>query len=298
MIPLIGRPKRDRIASDARVFDTLALGIAPDSRMKGRSLKAKLVLATSLALIAPCLWAQDGLEGALARANLAAPFGGTLAVADLDSDNKADGAVLLDSGRLHCQVTRFRIELHLSARRDTHLTFESTEVAQAVAARDIDEDGDTDVIVGQPFTQQLLRVWLNDGRGGFRKGRFEEFPPASAPTRERLKSHLVPRDRPALRLPPQRGFQIVMVTAGHLPGRRPSTGQFEVLPIASALASGAFAQDASRSPPLAQSPWEPGPAQRSRPRGTVLWAFVPAVSVVTNLTTAGANGLGNSSRRM
>jgi hypothetical protein len=221
--------------------------------MKTQSAGAQLVLATSLALFAPRLAAQEGLEGALARANLAAPFAETLAVADLDNDNKVDGAVLLDSGGLHRQDTPLRIELHLSGRADADLTFDSTEAAHAVGARDIDQDGDTDVIVEQPFTQQPLQVWLNDGRGGFRKGRIEELPSASVPTHQRLKPHPDLRDHPALCLPLKRGFQVAMLTARHMLSRRSAPGRSDVLPITSSPAARAFAHDASRAPPFPRS---------------------------------------------
>jgi hypothetical protein len=45
--------------------------------MKVRSVCVKLVVAAFLALMAPGLWAQDGLEGALSRANLASPLTGS-----------------------------------------------------------------------------------------------------------------------------------------------------------------------------------------------------------------------------
>ena len=93
--------------------------------MKARSLYLKIVLV-ALALTAS-LWAQDGLEGALSRANLASPanlgmpFSQTLGAADFDGDNKPDGAVFIDHGRLWSQSSFRTIELHLTGHGNTNL---------------------------------------------------------------------------------------------------------------------------------------------------------------------------------
>src|SRR5215475_5451703 len=88
--------------------------------MKLLSICARFVLTISVVLGGHCLWAEDGIKGALSPAtlvspvNLSNPFGRTLAVADFDNDHKLDGAVLVDSGPLHGRNT-FRIDLHLSS---------------------------------------------------------------------------------------------------------------------------------------------------------------------------------------
>src|SRR5262249_43014160 len=141
---------------------------------------ARFVLTISVVLAGRCLWAQDGIKGALSPANLASPlnlsnpFGRTLAVADFDDDHKLDGAVLVDSGRLQGQNT-FRIDLHLSKSNDSELRFESAEMALAIEALDVNEDGATDVVIEQTFSHQRLYVWLNDGHGAFHSGRIEGF---------------------------------------------------------------------------------------------------------------------------
>src|SRR5262249_28357050 len=121
-------------------------------RMNTRSFCAKFVLAISVVLASPCLRAQDGIEAAVRRANLASafnfspPLGGTLAGADFDNDHKLDGAVLVDSGRLHGR-NAFRIELHLSGGASSELTFESADTSLAITVSDVNKDGSTDVIV-------------------------------------------------------------------------------------------------------------------------------------------------------
>ncbi len=85
--------------------------------MKVRSFRFKIVV-TVLALTASSLWAQDGIQGALAQVsftdpvNFGTPFSQTLAAADLDGDNKPDGAVLIDHGWLGPQ-SNFRTSLRM-----------------------------------------------------------------------------------------------------------------------------------------------------------------------------------------
>jgi hypothetical protein len=222
-----------------------------ESGMKGRAPSAKLVLATSLALATPCLWAQDGIEGALPRANPAVSFGPTLVIADFDSDGKPDGAVLVDFGGLRGQSS-FRIDLHFTGRTNSTIPFESTETAHAVAAWDIDDDGDIDLIVECPFTQQRLQVWLNDGDGDFSKAVAEDFP-SPVPTRERLRPPSSRFSVPLLALSPQRSSEIAMQTARRLPGPPSSTGEFEDLSTTSSPSSRGFAQNLARAPPFPHS---------------------------------------------
>ena len=223
--------------------------------MTARSFCVKLVVAAALILIATWLYAQDGLEGALPRANLAspvnlaAPFGQKLAIADFDNDHKPDGAVLVDSGRLPGQNS-FHIELHLSGSNNTDLVFDSTESALAITAWDIDKDGATDVILEQPLTHKRLYVWLNDGSGGFHKGRIEDFPSASTPTGEWLGGPTPRQECPAVCPGPQRGPEIGILTARSLPRRAPPAGDFKAFLAAFSAASAAFSPNSPRAPPL------------------------------------------------
>jgi hypothetical protein len=214
-----------------------------------------VVMTAALVLAVSSLRAQDGLEGALPRANLAsplnlaAPFDQKLAIADFDNDHKPDGAVLVGSGRLAGQNS-FRIELHLSHSNNTDLTFESPESSLAITAWDINKDGAADVVVEQPLTHKRLYVWLGDGHGGFYKGRVEDFPSPDVITGERLESPTPRPDCPAVCLGQQRGTELALLTSQSLLRRAPPANQFKSLPIASKLASPGSSPDASRAPPL------------------------------------------------
>ena len=223
--------------------------------MNLRSICAGFVLAISVVLAAPCLWGQDGIEGALSRTNLKSQLDlseslwRTLAVADFDNDHKLDGAVLVDSGRLQGQNT-FRIDLHLSGRTDSELIFESAEIALAVIALDVNEDGATDVVVERTLTHQRLYVWLNDGHGDFHRGQVEEFQSNGNPTGEQFD---IPSSRPecaAACLASQRRIETAKPAARSLSGLAPSSDEFKIFSISSLPKSRPFSVDFSRAPPL------------------------------------------------
>jgi hypothetical protein len=223
--------------------------------MNARSICARFVLAISIVLAANCLWAQDGLEGALGRSTLASPlkfstrFGRTLAAADFDKDHKLDGAVLIDSGRLHGQ-NAFRIELHLSGSGNTELTFESAESALAVTASDVNEDGATDVVVERPVTHERLYVWLNDGHGDFYEGRIEDFPSTGNAAREQLDAPFSGPDHPVACLGPQRGTETARLPARSLPEVPAAPGEIKPCSRSSSPTSSSFSVNPSRAPPL------------------------------------------------
>lgn len=220
--------------------------------MKPRSFTGGLLLAASLALTAAGLRAQDGLEGALPRANPSAPqVGSPLAVADFDNDKKADGAVIVgpDWTPGHRDI---HIEVYLSGRQNTALTFESSEAVHSVSARDIDNDGDADLVVEEPFTAHRLHVWLNDGKGGFQKGRVEDFP-SPPPAQERLRTPSNPFDLAVTVLPPHRSSEVAPWAVRRRHGRSLSAGWLRLLPEGSLPAIFVLSAGSPRAPPFLSS---------------------------------------------
>jgi len=215
--------------------------------MKAQSDYVRLVLVAALVFLAPCLWAQDGLKGALSRAEIAEPFAGTLAVADLDGDKKPDGAVLFDFAGLHSGSRR--IQLHFSDRPDTEFAFESMEQALTLTAWDIDNDGDTDLVVEEFFTHKPLHVWINEGHGDFREGRVSDLPSVDLRPRQNLQAPSKPAGGLVLCLPSQRGFEIAILTVPQL-GRPTLGSRRHVISPHSWSLSHAQALNSSRAPPL------------------------------------------------
>jgi hypothetical protein len=215
--------------------------------MQARSLSLKFAFCVPLAVFAPQVSAHDGVAGALPRANFAAPFGPALAVSDFDNDRQADAAVLVEHGRPGQR--RIRVELHLSGRDKASFSFPRTAAAYAVAAWDVDRDGDIDVVVHRPVTAQRLHVWLNDGSGGFHQVRNEHLPGPAAPAREHLRHASSRLDVPPLTLPSQRSYEFALLAAGRLPHRSLPAGKR--LPISSTAADSSVlaAQISPRAPP-------------------------------------------------
>ena len=222
--------------------------------MSAKSLYGKLPIAI-LALLASVPWvhAQDGLEGALSRtnfaspANLGVPFRHTIAAADFDGDNKPDGAVLLDDGWLRPRNRLRTIEIHLSGRRNTELTFESNETA-GISALDVNHDGATDIVVEQSFTHERLQIWLNDGHGGFRKAPAQDFPSVNEVIGKELESPSERQNCPAACLPPQRSSDGAALAARASPHRTLSVPA-RTQALESMATSRAIAPDSSRAPP-------------------------------------------------
>jgi len=105
----------------------------------------------------------------------AQPFGWSTAIGDLNADGRPDAAITDRVGRLGGGFA-YSLELKLAGVGSRSLTFDAPDDALAVALLDIDHDHDLDVVVSTPISRAVVRVWLNDGRGGFH----EAAPPRSS----------------------------------------------------------------------------------------------------------------------
>jgi hypothetical protein len=169
-----------------------------------------LCAISSLVLLTPAIWAQDGLRGALSRygfnGRLQHAFGQQIVAADFDEDQQPDGAVLLDAGQVNGQRS-FRIEMHLTAGNNTGLSFSSAESAISISALDVNADGAPDIVVEQTFTHKRLQVWLNDGHGSFRQVSGEDYP-SQIEARLRLRARIPGQIGAVLWLPSRFGSEV------------------------------------------------------------------------------------------
>ena len=149
-------------------------------------LRFQTLLFILAALSLPCLRAQDGAAGALRHAPLRSPLGGELAIAHLDGDSSADSAVLIDSTP-HQAGGPYRVEIHLTNRPNSRLTFDSAEQATAISTFDVDDDKDADIVVSRGVDEPGVRVWLNDGKGEFHEGHVQDYPTLVHPTRQKFR---------------------------------------------------------------------------------------------------------------
>jgi hypothetical protein len=208
----------------------------------------KILLLAAFVWLAPLLSAQDGLKGALSHVEFGTPFGQMLVVADLDGDNQTDGAILMDAKQNDAQRS-IRIQLHLTGHENTELNFESAGRPVSLRAWDIDHDGDIDLVVEDAITHRPVYVWINEGHGDFHAGRVQDYPSLALAAPEQLQLPLNRPDCLPLWVPPQRGFDMSLMTV-HLFGRPPSTSGLLALPITSSATSLAHAPYSSRAPPL------------------------------------------------
>jgi len=206
-------------------------------------------LLVLVALLMPVLNAQDGLPGLVSRSTQVGrstpDFGLPIAAADFDSDQKADGAILLETGRLN-GMRSFRIELHLTADQNKDITFSSAQGGLAIWALDINHDGAPDIVVENILTHQCLRVYLNDGHGTFHKARIEDYPssdPAPTSWKTRLTENL-----PAFCFPSTREFETAILQLVRMLGQD-ACGRLRIWPTSYLAPSGARDSSSSRAPP-------------------------------------------------
>src|SRR5579862_1906180 len=167
------------------------------------------VVLFSLVLCVPMSRAQDGAPGAFsligttphAMPRLSSP----LATADFDHDEKPDGAVLLETGSLNGHRS-FRIEVHLTARKNDAISFSSAESDLSISALDVNQDGAQDIVIEKAFSRQRLEVYLNDGHGAFHRATAGNYPPPN-PARPVWRARQIPVPS-AVCVPVSRGFEL------------------------------------------------------------------------------------------
>lgn len=209
------------------------------------------LLLSVLVLLTSLVRAQDGLSGALSQNDsFSHPFenhfGQRLIVADFDSDQKPDGAVLLQTGRTD-GYSSFRIDVHVTAGKNNALTFSSTDTELSVSVQDVNQDGVPDIVVEKTFTHQRLQVWINDGNGSFRKVRNEDYP-ANDQQSTGWRRRSLAQNPFALFFPARLGFDVASQQSTRLTDTDDSTGR-NSRPRAAQPQAGLRAASASRAPP-------------------------------------------------
>jgi hypothetical protein len=102
----------------------------------------------------------------------AAPFGAAIAISDFDADGAPDSAI---ADRTTRNGANYKIEVHLSGGATQTMSFFSTKGALHVAALDLDNDHDPDLVVTPVLSREVVGIWVNDGTGHFTRGRDEPY---------------------------------------------------------------------------------------------------------------------------
>jgi hypothetical protein len=102
----------------------------------------------------------------------AVPFNSAAAIADFDADGAPDVAI---ADRTTRAGSRYSIEVHLSRGWTQTVSFVSTRGALTIAAFDVDDDHDADLVVTPVLSHEIVGIWVNDGAGHFDAGNSESF---------------------------------------------------------------------------------------------------------------------------
>lgn len=108
------------------------------------------------------------VNGAAFRLGDAArPFDWSTVVGDFNHDGVPDLAIADRTPRSGKEF-RYEIQFAVAGRRPDDVTFTSPLQAVALESDDVDGDRDSDILVVDPISNDVVGVWLNDGDGHFR----------------------------------------------------------------------------------------------------------------------------------
>jgi hypothetical protein len=140
-------------------------------------------LCRFITLIFLALWALS----AVCPASEAAPSASVLsgahasfdqggAIADLDGDGRLDLAIVRSEGR-NVKGFSYRVELQLSA----HLGASSFRLSAPqgglhIVPRDVNGDGELDLVITSAWSHAPVSVWINDGHGAFTESDAAAYP--------------------------------------------------------------------------------------------------------------------------
>src|SRR5215831_1398167 len=138
----------------------------------------KVIVVTAAFLISSPSYAAPGNAKAFRLGNAALPYGWSTAIADFDSDKIPDFAIANKIGTSP-RGYEYSIELNLSLESRQVFRFHSADSALFIAALDLDNDHDLDVVLTRPLNGEVVGVWINNGSGQFSEGNREDVPPVA-----------------------------------------------------------------------------------------------------------------------
>jgi len=138
--------------------------------------RAALILCALWGLSAACLASETLLPSALPLQTtpLLGDQGGV--IADLDGDGRPDFAIVRAEG-WDSKGFRYRIELQLTTGvSPSSLSVSAEKGGLRLIPRDVDGDGDLDLVVMSAWALTPVGVWINNGHGEFTRGDPTAYP--------------------------------------------------------------------------------------------------------------------------
>jgi hypothetical protein len=127
-----------------------------------------LVLAI-IVLLPQASHAANSHKSTFRLGSAAQPFGSSTAIADFDSDHKPDFAIANKIGT-STRGYEYSLEFELSLESRQVFHFHSSYSGLSVAAVDLDNDKDLDVVLTRITNGEIVGVWINNGHGQFTEG--------------------------------------------------------------------------------------------------------------------------------
>jgi len=143
-----------------------------------RPLASSLILCVLWAMAATCLGYEVPHSLTLRQSASSAAWDQGGATADFDGDGRPDLAIVRAEGQ-GAKGFSYRVELQLSTRRD--LSFFPVSAAPGglhIVPRDVNGDGELDLVITSAWSRAPVGVWINDGHGVFTQGDAEVYPTA------------------------------------------------------------------------------------------------------------------------
>jgi hypothetical protein len=130
----------------------------------------------------------------------ARPFGWATAIGDLNTDGTPDVVVADRTARLAGRYA-YRLQFLVSGIVSRDVVFESRHDTLTIGILDVDHDNDPDVVVSSVPSDEIVAIWLNDGRGRFDAADVGLFPARSQWRRLAVTDDSTDRSTSGLALP-------------------------------------------------------------------------------------------------